>query len=115
MSLLVIWIVVPYVLKGQSAFIFSVMWYFNTSTYLNPATSERERERVSVHGDQKVSVYLMITIQKVTSNVQSVPRQSPNTDTRPTLTPSVIPNSNYVITVSDGNCLKYFACLFLVQ
>jgi len=31
-----------------------------------------------VQGDQKVSVYLMITIQKVTSNVQSVPRQSPD-------------------------------------
>jgi hypothetical protein len=28
--------------------------------------------------DQKVSVHLMITIQKVTNNVQSVPRQSPN-------------------------------------
>jgi hypothetical protein len=26
----------------------------------------------------KVSVHLMITIQKVTSNVQSVPRQSPD-------------------------------------
>jgi hypothetical protein len=31
-----------------------------------------------VQGDQKVSVYLMITIQKVTSNVQSVPNQSPD-------------------------------------
>jgi hypothetical protein len=32
-----------------------------------------------VQGDQKVSMHLMITIQKVTSNVQSVPRQSPGT------------------------------------
>jgi hypothetical protein len=32
-------------------------------------------------------------------------------DTRLTLTPSVIPNSNYVIMVSEWNCLKYF-CLF---
>jgi hypothetical protein len=33
-------------------------------------------------------------------------------DTRLTLTPSVIPNSNYVIMVGDGKCLKYciFAC-----
>ena len=31
-------------------------------------------------------------------------------DTRLTLTPSVIPNSNYVIMVSDRNCLKY--CIF---
>jgi len=29
-------------------------------------------------GDQKVSIHLMITIQKVTSNVQCVPRQSPD-------------------------------------
>jgi hypothetical protein len=64
----------------------------------------------------------MITIQKVTSNVQSVPARhqafidTPNYlaqsdclatdrqgqgDTRLTLTPSVIPNSNYVIMVSD--------------
>jgi len=31
-----------------------------------------------IQGDQKVSVHLIITIQKVTSNVQSVPRQSPD-------------------------------------
>ena len=31
-----------------------------------------------VQGDQKVSVHLITTIQKVTSNVQSVPRQSPD-------------------------------------
>jgi hypothetical protein len=34
-------------------------------------------------------------------------------DTRLTLTPSIIPNSNYIILVSDWNCLKYF-CVFLV-
>jgi hypothetical protein len=40
---------------------------------------------------------------------------SPQTfvNTRHTLTPSVIPNSNYVIMVSDWNCLKYF-CVFFV-
>jgi hypothetical protein len=54
-----------------------------------------------IQGDQKASVHLKITIQKVTSNVQIVPRQSPDIDTRLTLTPSVIPNSNYVIVVSD--------------
>ena len=31
-----------------------------------------------VQGDQNVSVYLIITIQNVTSNVQSFPRQSPD-------------------------------------
>jgi hypothetical protein len=68
-----------------------------------------------IQGDQKVSVHLMITIQKVTSNVQSVPRRHLFTrdgDTRLTLTPSVIPNSNYIIMVSDWNCLKYL-CVFL--
>jgi hypothetical protein len=33
-------------------------------------------------------------------------------DTRPNLTPSVIPIYKYGITVSDLNCLKYF-CVFL--
>jgi cytochrome b len=34
---------------------------------------------LDIQGDQKVSVHVMITIQKVTSNVQSVPsRQSPD-------------------------------------
>jgi hypothetical protein len=32
----------------------------------------------NTQGDQKVSVHLMITIQKVTSNVQTVPRQFPD-------------------------------------
>jgi hypothetical protein len=61
--------------------------------------------KLHIQGDQKVTVPLMITIQKVTSNVQIVPGQSPDVDTildtRLTLTPSVIPNSNYVIMVSD--------------
>jgi hypothetical protein len=35
------------------------------------------------------------------------------TDTRLTLTPSVISNSNYVIMVTDWNCLKYFFVFFL--
>jgi len=51
----------------------------------------------------------MIIIQKVTSDVQSVPRQSQG-ETRLTLTPSVISNFNYVITVGGWKCLKY--CIF---
>jgi hypothetical protein len=52
-----------------------------------------------LQGDQKVSMHLMITIQKITSNVQSV-----------------IPNSDYVIMVGDSNCLKHciFACFFVL-
>jgi len=54
----------------------------------------------------------MITIQKVTSNIQSVLRQSPDIYWHAELY-SVIPNSNYVIMVGEWNCLKYciFACL----
>jgi hypothetical protein len=37
-----------------------------------------DRRDQLIQGDQKVSVHLMITIHKVTSNVQSVPRQSPD-------------------------------------
>jgi hypothetical protein len=33
-------------------------------------------------------------------------------DTTLTLTPSVIPNSNYFIMASDRNCLKYFGVFF---
>jgi hypothetical protein len=60
------------------------------------------------------------------SIVQNVPRQSPDIDTpncfledrqgqgdtRLTLSPSVIPNSNYVIMVSDWNFLKCFCVFF---
>jgi hypothetical protein len=59
---------------------------------------------IYIQGDQKVSVNLILTIQKVTSNVQSAPRHPDRQgqgDTRLTLTPSVFPNSNYVIMVSD--------------
>jgi hypothetical protein len=41
-------------------------------------TSTWKKSSSEIQGDQKVSVPLMITIQKVTSNVQSVPRQSPD-------------------------------------
>jgi hypothetical protein len=48
----------------------------------------------------------MITIQKVTSNIQIAPASlqtflTHQRDTRLTLTPSVIPNYNYVIMVSE--------------
>jgi hypothetical protein len=34
--------------------------------------------RSHTHGDQKVPVHLMITIKRITSNVQSVPHRSPD-------------------------------------
>jgi hypothetical protein len=53
----------------------------------------------------------MIAIQKVTSKVQVSPASLQTLiDTRLTLTPSAIPNSNYIIMVSDRNCLKFVAC-----
>jgi hypothetical protein len=47
--------------------------YFTNHTF-------KHRAAISIiQGDQNISVYLMITTQKVTSNVQNVPRQSPYT------------------------------------
>jgi hypothetical protein len=51
----------------------------------------------------------MIIIQKVTSNDCLEPDRQGQVDTRLTLAPSVIPNSKYVIMVSDWKCLKYFS------
>jgi hypothetical protein len=78
--------------------------------------------------NQKVSVHLMITIQitplshhksflphyLAQSECLAADRQDQG-DTRLTLTPSVIHNSNYVTMVSDWNCLKYFFLFFVVQ
>jgi hypothetical protein len=44
----------------------------------SPPDSTTQRQDLIVQGDQKVSAYLIITMQKVTGNVQSVPRQSPD-------------------------------------
>jgi hypothetical protein len=66
-----------------------------------------EVQYIDIQGDQKVSVHLMITMQKVTSNFESVKLTAWQSivrargDTRLTLTPSVIHNFNYVIMVSD--------------
>jgi hypothetical protein len=40
--------------------------------------SRNVAKELSLQGDQKAPVHLMITLQKVTSNVQSIPRQSPD-------------------------------------
>jgi hypothetical protein len=89
-----------------------------------PSSTEIVLPRILYTGWSKVSVHLMTTIQIDASNVQSsnfhyltksdclaADRQCQG-DTRLTLTPSVIHNSNYVIMVSDWNCLTYF-CVFL--
>jgi hypothetical protein len=70
--------------------------------------------QVLVQGDQKFSVHLMITVRTLGYLAQfdclASDRQSQG-NTRLTLTLSVIPDCNYVMMVSDWNCLKYF-CLF---
>jgi hypothetical protein len=67
---------------------------------------------IYIQGDQKVYVYLIkIPHYLAQSDCLAADRQGQR-DTRFTLTPSVIPNSNYGIMVSDWNCLKYF-CFFL--
>jgi hypothetical protein len=58
-----------------------------------------------IQSDQKVSVHLTITIHFLPhylaqSDCLAADRQGQG-DTRLTLTPSVIPNSNYVIMVND--------------
>ena len=45
--------------------------------YLRRQIIEHPNPRI-IQGDQKISVHLMITIQKVTSNVQSAPHKSPD-------------------------------------
>jgi hypothetical protein len=65
-----------------------------------------------VRGDHNVSVRLKITIQKlkVTLKVSLTSLQGQR-DTGLTLTPSVIPNYNYAVMVSDWN-FKIFLCVF---
>jgi hypothetical protein len=83
-----------------------------------PNAGRREvKEAAEIKGDRKVSEHLMITIITthvfLTSPLGSIwllgSRPPSQGDTRLTLTPS---NSNYVITVSDWNCLKYFCVFF---
>jgi hypothetical protein len=72
-------------------------------------------DTLHIVGDQIVSVQLMITIYKFASNVHSTPAFLQTfIDTGLTLTPSVIPNSNYVSTVSDLNCINYCLRVFTV-
>jgi hypothetical protein len=80
----------------------------------------KSRVQVHIQGDQKVCVQLIITIQILTSKV--APCQSPDiychaelfSTARLTLTPSVIPDSNYVVMVSNWKCLKYYCVFFFV-
>jgi hypothetical protein len=69
---------------------------------------------LKIQRDPKVSVHLMVTMPYylAQSHCLAAERQGQGQeDTRLTLTPSVIPNSNYVIMISDWNCLKYFCFL----
>jgi hypothetical protein len=98
--------------------IFHLCVYFIAVYQVTTISSQCHQRHVSewhfIQGYQKVSVHLMITVQKVTFKVSLASLQTftdtPNCvledrqgqgDTRLTLTQSVIPNSNYVIMVSD--------------
>jgi hypothetical protein len=66
----------------------------------NPASSNFPTYIHNIQGDQKVSVQMMITMPHhlAQSDCLAADRQGQR-DTRHTLKPSVIPNSNYVIMV----------------
>jgi hypothetical protein len=68
-----------------------------------------------MQSDRKVSVHLMIRIQKVTINVQRsdcfLSDRQGQGDTRLTLMPFIVPNSNYVLMVNNWNCLKHICVL----
>jgi hypothetical protein len=57
--------------------------------------------KLDVQGGQNVYVQLMVTIHSVISNEVSPASLQTVIDTKLTLTPSVIPDSKYVIMVSD--------------
>jgi hypothetical protein len=63
-------------------------------------------------GWAKISVHLMITIKYLAQYECLVADRQDQGDTRLTLAPSVILNYNYVIMVSDWNCLTYFCEFF---
>jgi hypothetical protein len=71
-----------------------------------------EHSYQSIQGDLKVSVQLMITIQNYLAQSDCLVTDCQGQgDTRLTLTPSVITNSNYVIMVSDetaSNTVKLY-------
>jgi hypothetical protein len=71
------------------------------------------RVKVVVQDDQNslCTWWLQYRKLQVMFKVSTTYRQG-QVGTRITLTPSVIPISNYVIIVSYWNCLKYFACFF---
>jgi hypothetical protein len=103
------------------SFIVCVVVYVCCCKLLNQLRDFRKIIYVSscfIQGDQKVSVHMMIRIQKVTNNVQSVSRQSPDIywyaelcSGRPCSVWTRLTLTRSVIMVSDWNCLKYF-CVF---
>jgi hypothetical protein len=58
-------------------FLITTAFFLNTATN-NQVFMSGGESTDKLQGDQKVSYHLMITIQKVTRNVQTVPRQSPD-------------------------------------
>jgi hypothetical protein len=64
-------------LCGLNSYLYFLHMTSSTYILIGPTTASKFILQL-IQGDQKVSVHLMITIQKVTSNIQSVPRHSPD-------------------------------------
>jgi hypothetical protein len=63
-------------------------------------------------GISNTNITTNVFLSSLLGSICLAPDRQDQGDTRLRLTPSVIPNCNYVIMVSDWNCLKYF-CVFL--
>jgi hypothetical protein len=78
------------------------LYIFHILIKLNCSFVTQQMHPGYVQRDQKVSVHLMITVQEVTVMFKVSPASLQTfIDTRLTLMPSLIHNSNYVIMLSD--------------
>jgi hypothetical protein len=98
----------------------------STDDYFGPTTEAVKKIQTGLHTHThtqtvvKYTEWLKSLCAPNDYNTESVPRLSPDIywhhqghgDTRLTLTPSVISNSIYVVTVSEWSCLKYFCVFF---
>jgi hypothetical protein len=106
-------LILPYDKNQPDALFIFCLFHQSTSTCSRRVGIAHHQEvSLYIQGDQKVSVHLMITIQNVTSDVQSVSHQSPNIYWHAKLC-SQRPFSvqHYITMVSDWNRLKYL-CVF---
>jgi hypothetical protein len=95
----------------QRKFLFGSVYTSTHTDHLYGLSQPRNvfRHLEVLQGDQKSLCNLWLQYRKLQAMFKVSPASLQTfIDTRLTLTPSVIPNSNYVIMVSNWNCLKYF-------